>query len=95
MTPATILIVDDDLRFTRVVKRQLQRAGHEAISLSSGIEALEWLEENRADLLLLPPRPFLRRGPADVNRRPPLRSSSVAWSRSSGKGARHTLLWQR
>ncbi|MDG1481167.1 MAG: response regulator [Myxococcota bacterium] len=53
MAPATILIVDDDRRFTRVVKRQLKRAGHEAVSLSSGQEALEWLGEKHADLLLL------------------------------------------
>ncbi len=53
MVPATILIVDDDQRFTRVVSRHLERAGHRAISLSSGQEALEWLTHNHADLLLL------------------------------------------
>ena len=53
MAPATILIVDDDLRFTRVVRRQLERAGHLAVSLGSGQEALEWLGEKHADLLLL------------------------------------------
>ena len=53
MEHATILIVDDDLRFTRVVRRNLQRAGYEAHCCSSGQEALDWLGENQADLLLL------------------------------------------
>jgi len=53
VAPATILIVDDDQQFRRLVHRLLQRSGHRAVSLSSGQEALEWLKEHHADLLLL------------------------------------------
>ncbi len=48
-----ILIVDDDPANRELLKRRLARAGYTSISVESGEEALEILETERFDLILL------------------------------------------
>jgi PAS domain S-box-containing protein len=52
-TPVTILVVDDDPGISRLIMRELQRAGHHAASVCSGEEAVSWLNDNVASLVLL------------------------------------------
>lgn len=51
--PVTILVVDDDPGLARLMERELRRDGYETASAGSGREATEWLQQHRADLLLL------------------------------------------
>jgi PAS domain S-box-containing protein len=48
-----ILIVDDVADQRQIAKNLLERLGYEALSLASGEAAIEYLESNQADLLLL------------------------------------------
>ncbi|MFZ2276944.1 MAG: PAS domain S-box protein [Prosthecobacter sp.] len=52
-TPATILVVDDDPGISRLITRELERDGHHAPAVHSGEEAVGWLKDNAADLVLL------------------------------------------
>jgi PAS domain S-box-containing protein len=49
----TVLVVDDDRGLSRLIQRSLQRGGFSTATASSGHTALSWLEQNRADLMLL------------------------------------------
>jgi DNA-binding response OmpR family regulator len=49
----TIFIVDDDRGLLRLIEKALQREGFRTGSALSGREALTWLAEYDADLLLL------------------------------------------
>lgn len=49
----TILIVDDDRGLARLLERALQREGFSTAIALSGQEALAWLEEHPANLMLL------------------------------------------
>lgn len=51
--PKTILVVDDDPGISRLIARELQRDGLLTASVSSGEEAVCWLEDNVAHLVLL------------------------------------------
>lgn len=48
-----ILVVDDDPGLTRLIERALQREGYDTAAAASGEETSEWLQRNKADLLLL------------------------------------------
>jgi PAS domain S-box-containing protein len=48
-----VFVVDDDRGLARLIERALQREGYETASAQSGREAIAWLQENSADLLLL------------------------------------------
>lgn len=50
---STVLIVDDDQGLARLLQRALQREGFAAAVALSGAAALEWLGQNRAELMLL------------------------------------------
>ncbi len=50
---ATILIVDDDAGLSRLLQKTLQRAGYTTATAASGKDAIKWLMQNRADLMLL------------------------------------------
>ena len=47
-----ILIVDDEPAVRRTVKAALESAGYECIESESGSAALDWLEENKADVIV-------------------------------------------
>jgi PAS domain S-box-containing protein len=49
----TILVVDDDPGISRLIVRELERDGLHAASVSSGEEAISWLNDNVASLVLL------------------------------------------
>lgn len=49
----TILIVDDDEGLSRLLERVVRREGFHAATALSGRQALLWLEDNHADLMLL------------------------------------------
>lgn len=49
----TVLIVDDDRGLARIIERQLQRENYTTAIATSGAEALAWLGDNEADLMLL------------------------------------------
>ena len=48
-----ILLVDDELDLHRIAKISLEGFGYEVIALTTGEEALDWLEKNIPDLILL------------------------------------------
>lgn len=48
-----IFIVDDDVGLLRLVEKALRRAGYTTATAASGREAIKWLSQNRADLMLL------------------------------------------
>lgn len=50
---ATILIVDDDAGLVRLIEKALRREGFETAKAASGLHALVWVDQNRADLMLL------------------------------------------
>ncbi|MEW6302280.1 MAG: response regulator [Verrucomicrobiota bacterium] len=50
---ATILIVDDDPGVCRLIERSLRREGYRSHSVGTGKEALVWLADHAADLMLL------------------------------------------
>jgi signal transduction histidine kinase len=49
----TILIVDDDQGLLRLIQRTLKREGFVTATASSGQEAIAWIKQHQADLLLL------------------------------------------
>lgn len=49
----TVLVVDDDRGLVRLIERALRREGFATSTAVSGNSALEWLGQNRADLMLL------------------------------------------
>ncbi|HYT59209.1 MAG TPA: response regulator [Haliangiales bacterium] len=51
--PATVLIVDDDRGLLRLVEKSLRREGFTTATAASGREAINWLKERAADLMLL------------------------------------------
>src|SRR4026207_1233672 len=51
--PATVFIVDDDLGLLRLIEKSLRREGHSTATAASASEAMDWLNNHRADLLLL------------------------------------------
>ncbi len=51
--PATILVVDDNDLNRDLLSRRLARKGFEVALAEDAFKALEWLEENRCDLILL------------------------------------------
>ncbi|MFH1231163.1 MAG: response regulator, partial [Planctomycetota bacterium] len=48
-----ILVVDDDIEIREVLYQLLERAGYQAITLPSGMAALQFLKKNRTDLIIL------------------------------------------
>jgi len=50
---ATVLIVDDDQGLCRLIEKALRRAGITAVTASSGLKALAWLDAHRPVLVLL------------------------------------------
>src|SRR5579859_1447960 len=48
-----VLVVDDDRGLLRLIEKALQREGLAATTISSGADALVWLQANQPDLLLL------------------------------------------
>jgi DNA-binding NtrC family response regulator len=53
MGPITILAVDDEPGIALLCKRLLSRAGYMVIALTDPKEAVDWLKEHSADLLLV------------------------------------------
>ena len=50
---AKILVVDDDRGMLRLIEKRLVQEGFQTATAASGSEALAWLSQNSADLLLL------------------------------------------
>lgn len=50
---AKILLVDDEVRMLDLLALYLEPAGHQCIKMTSAIEAIEFLEDQEADLILL------------------------------------------
>ncbi|SDD30786.1 response regulator transcription factor [Actinokineospora iranica] len=48
-----VLVVDDDLTVSDVVRRYLERAGHQVALAATGEDALRWIAENEPDLVVL------------------------------------------
>ncbi len=48
-----VLVVDDDLTVRDVVRRYLERAGHEVALADNGEDALAWVERHEPDLVVL------------------------------------------
>ncbi len=48
-----ILVVDDERHIVRLVEVNLTRAGYEVVSAYDGVEALEKIEENIPDMIVL------------------------------------------
>jgi len=53
MDPISILVVDDEAGIALLCKRLLVRVGYFATALTNPREAIEWLKQNQADLLLV------------------------------------------
>src|SRR3569832_1501186 len=53
MCNACVLIVDDQADFCRLLARVVQKAGYEAICLTSGPAALDYLKEHTPNLIIL------------------------------------------
>lgn len=53
MNRRTILIVDDEPALRKVLERLLTRGGYEVLSAGSGEAALELLESNEVDMVLM------------------------------------------
>ncbi|MEC4672856.1 MAG: response regulator [Nitrospirota bacterium] len=49
----TILIVDDDLGLTTLIQRLLRRKGFHTVTAQTGSQALAWLAQHHAELMLL------------------------------------------
>jgi CheY-like chemotaxis protein len=49
---ATIFIVEDDVRVTKLYKKILEKDGYNCISVTTGNEAIEKVKENEIDLIL-------------------------------------------
>lgn len=52
-TPATVFIVDDDLGLLRLIEKSLRREGYSTATASSVGEAMAWLTDHEANLMLL------------------------------------------
>ena len=50
---ARILVADDEVDLVRIVERALVRAGHEVLTASDGIQALQCLSLGNIDLLVI------------------------------------------
>jgi two-component system, NtrC family, sensor kinase len=53
MDPISVLVVDDEPGIALLCRRMLTRAGYFVTALTDPREAIEWLKQNRADLLLV------------------------------------------
>jgi signal transduction histidine kinase len=53
MDPISVLIVDDEPGIALLCKRLLTRAGYSVTAMTEPNEAVEWLKQNRAELLLV------------------------------------------
>lgn len=53
MSPASILVIDDEPQIRRVLRATLSTHGYEIAEAKTGEEALEWLRKQPADLVLL------------------------------------------
>ena len=53
MAKKRILVVDDEKHIVRLVQLNLERAGYEVITANDGIEALEKVESENPDMLVL------------------------------------------
>lgn len=51
--PVTILVVDDDPGIALLIARELRRDGHHTATACSGEEAVTWMNDHSADLVLL------------------------------------------
>lgn len=51
--PATVLVVDDDRGLVRLIEKSLRREGFSTATAASGQEAIAWLSQHPADLMLL------------------------------------------
>lgn len=51
--PSIILVVDDDQGLVALIDRRLKQAGFQSAAAHSAAQALDWLEQNQADLMLL------------------------------------------
>lgn len=49
----TILLVEDEPMSQDVLSRRLKGQGYEVVSVRDGVECLDWLSKNRADLVLM------------------------------------------
>ena len=49
----TILIVDDEINLSQILKEELTEVGYTVTTVDSAEKALEYLKENRIDLMLL------------------------------------------
>ncbi|HYW80456.1 MAG TPA: ATP-binding protein [Thermoguttaceae bacterium] len=49
----TVLVVEDDVALLQLIQRQLHRHGYVTDGVSSGVSALQWLQNNSARLMLL------------------------------------------
>lgn len=48
-----VMVVDDDIPTLDVMNLILKKIGYEPVLYRNGLEALQWLEQNRPDLILL------------------------------------------
>jgi two-component system response regulator AtoC len=53
MTLETILVVDDDVNLCRILTDELSDVGYKTHFLTGGKEALDYLKDNKVDLVLL------------------------------------------
>lgn len=53
MDPVSVLVVDDEPGIGLLCKRMLARAGYFVTALTNPREAIDWLAQNKADLLLV------------------------------------------
>lgn len=51
--PASVFVVDDDRGLLRLIEKALRREGFSSATASSGQEAIVWLSQHQADLMLL------------------------------------------
>ena len=49
----TVFVVDDDRGLLRLIEKALKREGFSSAVAASGEDAIKWLSDNRADLMLL------------------------------------------
>ena len=49
----TVLVIDDDILFTKLVERHLENQNYEVSSVDSGIQGLKSCSENNYDLVIL------------------------------------------
>lgn len=48
-----VLLVEDDVAIAKLVRFKLERSGFRVTQANNGREALDWLRDNRPDLILL------------------------------------------